>query len=552
MIPVALGVLALGAGCADPEQAAPPGVLTVLQEQQAAWVRNFNPLLSTGGARWPTTAGIYEPLLVYNRAVGEFVPWLASAWEWVEPARTLRLTVRDGVSWSDGAPFSADDVVYTFELLRRFPALDGGGLWTFLDSVTSPEPGVVLVTFQRPYSPGLPLVAHQPIVPRHVWEKVDDPVSFSNPDPVGTGPFTEVQRFDPQVWELGRNPHYWQPDAPAVTTLRFPAVGSNDQALLALVRGEVDWAGSFVPAIDRTYVDRDPEHFHYWFPAVSDTVFLYPQATFAPLDDVRVRRALSLGIDRALLVKVAMHDYAVPSEPTALSDGYRGWRRDDLGGPDSWVRHDPVEAGILLDAAGWPLASDGRRRDVKGKPLVLPIICPAGWSDWVRAGQTISRDLDALGIDAPLQGLDFPAWFDRVSRGDFALSLGWSVSGPTPYPFYRSLMGSGTVKPVGQAAATNWHRYASPAVDPLLAAFEATSDADEQHRLSDQLQALFVEEAPAIPLFPTPAWGEYSTRRFTGFPDAADPYATLSPNAVPDILLVLTRVHPVEAPWEAR
>lgn len=533
--------------CADPPPGAEPGVMTVLQEQQAAWVRNFNPLLATGGARWPTAAGIYEPLLVYNRTTGAFVPWLATDWAWIEPARALRFTVREGVRWSDGTPFDADDVAYTFELLRRFPALDGAGLWSFVEAVTAPDPRTVEVRFQRPYSPGLALVAHQPVVPRHAWEPVADPVAWSNPDPVGTGPFTEVRRFDAQVWELGRNPHYWQPGAPAVEVLRFPAVGSNDQALLALVQGEVDWAGSFVPAIDRTYVARDPEHFRYWFPAVSDTVFLYPQTTAAPLDDDRVRRALSLAIDRALLVKVAMHDYAVPAHPTALSDGYRPWRREDLAGEGSWVRHDPTAAGALLDEAGWPAGPDGRRRDTEGRPLVLPILCPAGWSDWVRAAQVIHHDLDALGVDAPVQGLDFPAWFDRVSRGDFVLSLGWSVSGPTPYPFYRSLMGTGTVRPVGEPSATNWHRHGSPEADRLLAAFEATDDPEAQRALAHALQGVFVDEAPAIPLFPTPSWGEYNGRRFTGFPDADDPYATLSPNAVPDILLVLTRVRPREA-----
>ena len=544
---------ALDVGCADPEPTGDPGVMTVLQEQQAAWIRNFNPLLSTGGARWPTAAGIYEPMLVYNRAVGEFVPWLASAWAWEVPARSMVFTLRQGVLWSDGQPLLAEDVVYTFHLLHAFPALDGAGLWSFVERVEATSASTVQITFQRPYAPGLALVAHQPIVPRHIWEKVDDPVSFSNPDPVGTGPFTEVLRFDQQVWELGKNPHYWQEGVPAVDVLRFPAVGSNDQALLALVRGEVDWAGSFVPAIARTYVGRDPEHFHYWFPAVGDTVFLYPQTTLPALSDVRVRQALSLGVDRELLVKVALHDYAVPSHPSALSDGYRAWRRDDLvpeGG--GWVRHDPTAAAMLLDAAGWPLAADGRRRAADGTGLELPIICPAGWSDWVRAAEVIRRDLDALGIDAPVQGLDFPAWFDRVSRGDFVLSLGWSVSGPTPYAFYRSLLGSGTVKPVGQSAATNWHRYGSAAADALLTAFEATSDPAVQHDLSDQLQARFVAEAPAIPLFPTPAWGEYSSRRFTGFPDAENPYATLSPNAVPDILLVLTRVRPRDAARAAR
>lgn len=538
---ILLGLLL--AACADPEAAAPPGVLTVLQEQQAAWVRNFNPLLATGGARWPTAAGIYEPLLVYNRMSGEWTPWLATEWAWVEPARVLRFRLREGVRWSDGQPFSSADVVYTLELLRRFPALDGAGIWGFLEAVGAPDEHTVELRFQRPYSPGLPLVAHQPVVPRHVWEQVPDPVGFANPEPVGTGPFTEVRRFGPQLFELGRNPHYWQPGLPAVEALRFPAIASNDQALLALIQGEVDWAGSFVPAVERTYVARDPEHFQYWFPAASDTVFLYPQHSTPPLDDVRVRRALSLAVDRELLVKVAMQDYAVPAGPTALSDGYAAWRRDDLGGPQSWVRHDPAAAAALLDEAGWTRGRDGvRERD--GEELSLPILCPAGWSDWVRAARMISGDLRAVGIDAPVQGLDFSAWFDRVSRGEFALSLGWSSSGPTPYPFYRSLMGSATVKPRGTPAGSNWHRHGDPEADLLLAAFEATSDPAEQHTLSDRMQGLFVDRAPAVPLFPTPGWGEANTRRFEGFPSAADPYASLSPNAVPDILLVLTRLRP--------
>ncbi len=103
-------LLAWFIACAPPAET-PPGILVVLQEQQAAWVRNFNPLLATGGARWPTRAGIYEPLAIYNRATAAWTPWLATAWEWEatpdEGAPALRITLRDGVRWSDGAAFSS-------------------------------------------------------------------------------------------------------------------------------------------------------------------------------------------------------------------------------------------------------------------------------------------------------------------------------------------------------------------------------------------------------------------------------------------------------------
>ena len=540
-------LVGLVAACADPPAAHPPGVLTVLQEQQPAWVRNFNPLQAAGGARWPTTAGIYEPMLVYNRLTGTWTPWLATDWTWTVPARSLTMTLRPGVQWSDGTPFRADDVVFTFTLLRDHPALDAAGAWGFLAAVTQPTPDTVRFDFQRPYAPGLAAIAHQPIVPAHRWAEVDDPVTFANPDPVGTGPFTEVTRFDAMIWELGRNPHYWQPGVPAVTALRFPAVGSNDQALLALVQGDVDWAGSFVPAADRTYAARDPEHFHWWFPAVADTVFLYPMTATPPLDDARVRRALSHAIDRDQIVRVALHGYVPPAHPTGLSDGYAGWRID-VSPADDWTRHDPAAAAALLDQAGWTRGADGQRRDAAGQALRVPILVPAGWSDWVRAAQVIARDLDAIGVDAPVQGLDFATWFDRVGRGDFALSLGWSSSGPTPYAFYRSLMGSATRRPLGEPAPSNWHRWSSPAADALLAAFEATSDPDAQQAIAADLQRAFVAAAPALPLFPTPGWGEANTRRFEGFPGPDDPYATLSPNATPDTLLVLTRLRPRAAP----
>ncbi len=533
--------------CAPPAEA-PPGVMVVLQEQQAAWVRNFNPLLVTGGARWPTRAGIYEPLAIYNRATATWTPWLATDWAWEADgdanAPTLRLTLRDGVRWSDGTAFTSADIAATFRLAKEHPALDGGGVWAFLSAVETPDERTVRFRFARPYAPGFATLATQPIVPAHVWDAVADPVAWANPDPVGTGPFTEVRRFDTQVWELGRNPYYWQ-GVPAVEALRFPAISSNDQALLALVQGELDWAGSFVPAVERTYEARDP-HFHAWSPPIGDTVFLYAQQTRAPLGDVRVRRALSRAIDRERIVKVAMHDMTVPSHASALSDGYAAWRRDDL--PDDDVTHDPDGAAALLDAAGWRRGPDGLRRDAAGDTLTLPIVVPAGWSDWVRAAQVVHDGLGDVGIDAPVQGLDFGAWFDRVGRGDFALALGWSVSGDSPYPFYRSLLGSATWVPPGEAAASNWHRARSPAADALLTRFEATTDPAAQRALVDDLQQVFVDALPAVPLFPAPAWGQYNDARFVGFPSAADPYAPLTPNGAPDPLLVLTRLRPRGAP----
>lgn len=538
--------LALGSalGCSGERRELPPGVLVITEgEQTAAFVRNFNPLAEVGDVRWATNRAIYEPLMIFDPLSGAWQPWLATDSTWSADARALTFELRHDVRWSDGEAFDADDVRFTFELLRREPALDLRGVWSHIESIETPDDHAVVFRFARPYVPGFADLAHQPIVAAHIWSEVDDPISFGNEHPVGTGPFTEVRTFQTQVYELGKNPHYWQPGRPAFDAIRFPAFAANDQASLALIRGEVDWAGYFVPVIDRTFVARDPEHHGYWFPLIDGTVFLYPNTRRAPYGDVEVRKALSRAIDRDMVVKVAMHGYTRPADATGLSDAYARWR-DDAVADDDWVEHDPVAAAEALDAAGLRRGKDGWRRLANGDPWRPTIHVPAGFSDWVRAGQVIARNLQAVGVDARLKTYDFGAWFDKIQRGDFELSLGWSEVEPTPYGFYRSMMSPATVLPLDESAAVNWHRFGSPEAGAVLESLEAEFDEDRQRELFAELQRIFSANAPAVPLFPGPLWAEYNSGRFTGFPTEDDPYASPSPNSIPQALMVLTRLEP--------
>ncbi len=529
-----------------PQPADGEAPLTVSIEQQSVWIRNFNPLLPPGRSRWPTRTGVYEPLHIYNPMTGGWTPWLALRHTWSPDLLRLQFALRPDVRWSDGAPFTSADVVYTFELMRQHAALDLAHVWGFVAEVRALDELTVEFRFARPYVPGVEDLAHQPIVARHVWEHVADPLTFANPDPVGTGPFTEVRVFRDQVYELGRNPHYWQPGRPKVASLRFPAYPSNDQANLALVEGEVDWAGNFVPAVDRTFVARDPAHHQAWSPLVGNMVMLYANTARPPLDDARVRMALSMAIDRARLVDVAMYGMTRPADATGLTDGYPAWH-DPAAGDAPWVHHDLAAAERLLDEAGCPRGDDGVRRGPDGRALAFDIEVVAGWSDWVRAAQLIARDLARLGVDAHLRVYDHGAWMSRLQEGSFSLSVGYSLDGPTPYRFYRWTMGSATVQPLGELAPGNWHRFGDAEADALLARFERAETVDAQRALGVQLQRRFAATAPAIPLFANPLWGELSTRRFLGFPDAAHPFARLSPHAEPDALLVLTALEPRRA-----
>lgn len=553
MRPMPLRVLAvtllsagLISGCSGRRTALPRDVVVVSVEQQASWVRNFNPLTTATAARWPTLAGIYEPLFVFNSITGQMIPWLATGTAWRDGGMVLRISTRPAVRWSDGKPYSAADVAFTFGLLKKYPALDRRGVWAFLDRVDAVSDSVVEFRFQRVFIPGADEIGAQQIVPQHIWKDVKDPITFPNEHPVATGPFTEIRTFQNQVYEVGRNPDYWQKGLPKVDALRFPAYPSNDRANMAMVFDEADWAGNFVPAIDRVFVSRAPKNHGYWFPPTGSCVFLYANTRRTPFDDPNVRKALSMAIDRDLLLDVALFRYSRAADATGLSDSYNLWRDSAAVAAGDWVRHDLVRASAMLDAAGYRKSPAGKRLLKNGKPWTYDVLVVSGWSDWVRAAQVIVRGLRELGIDANVRTYDFSAWFQRVQEGDFDLSLGWSFDGPTPYTFYRWLMSTATVKPKGQASMGNWHRYGSEAADKALTAFEHASDPAEQKRLCAQMQRVFVAQAPAIPLYPGPSWAEYNTGRFNGFPSAKNAYADASPNKFDrgEVLLVLTSLSP--------
>ncbi|MAJ43770.1 MAG: peptide ABC transporter substrate-binding protein [Candidatus Marinimicrobia bacterium] len=520
--------------------------LVISQEQRASWSRNFNPLQPGSMARFPTSAGIYEPLMIYNSMKGEYIPWLATNHYWNDSNDILTLDIRKDVNWSDGEIFSASDVLFTFKLLKSNPALDTRAIWSYLKDVILINDYEIQIVFSSVYVPGLDAIAGQTIVPQHIWTEIDDPVKFTNPNPVGTGPFTEIIKFQNQVWELGKNPNYWQTGKPKVEKLVFPAFPTNTQATYAITNGEVDWAGSFIPDIDQVYVRKDPENHHYWFPSTGGSIFLYPNHNNQHLKNDKFRKAISHAINREQIVKIAMNDYTVPAHITALSEVMNDWKGNTAKYED-WTEFDINKSINFLNELGYKInPKTNLITDEDNNTIPFEIIVVSGWSDWLRAGQIISRNLKEIGIDANVRTYDFGAWFDRLRTGQFDLAIAWAEKGNTPYNMYRGLMASEYVKPVGESSDLNWHRYGNKNVDLLCEKFIKTSNEKEIRDIILDMQKIFIENIPAIPLFAEPNWGQYNSTRFTNFPNKDNPYAALSPNNMPEALLVLVELEPVK------
>ena len=201
-----------------------------------SFVRNFNPFASRPLA--PTVAGIYESLMIYSTMKGELVPWLADKYEWSADNKTLTFTLHNGVKWSDGQPFTANDVAFTFNLIKNKTGLQGPGLQAmgasgYINSVAAQGDNTVVFTFKQVNTPGLYDIIQQNIVPQHIWKDVADPAKFTNDNPVGTGPFTQVTFFQNQAYQVDKNPNYWQAGKPYFNGIRVTAYASNEAQVVA-------------------------------------------------------------------------------------------------------------------------------------------------------------------------------------------------------------------------------------------------------------------------------------------------------------------------------
>src|SRR6266567_1134786 len=162
--------------------------VTISNEQGTTWTCGFNPFNSS--VNFLSAGTVYEELTFVNGLKsGQTTDWLASSYKWSNGNKTLTVTIRPGVKWSDGKPLTAGDVLFTFNLLKAHPGLDLNASWSILKDVKRSGDKVTF-DFKDSAVPYFYYIAGQtPIVPQHVWASISNPVTFKDTHPVGTGPF---------------------------------------------------------------------------------------------------------------------------------------------------------------------------------------------------------------------------------------------------------------------------------------------------------------------------------------------------------------------------
>jgi peptide/nickel transport system substrate-binding protein len=539
----ALGVSAL-AGCSaggGSDDGAGSASLTIAKPDGAITTESNNPFVGDSAAsKYGYAKVVFETLALVNQTGDRgTTPWLAESLEWNDDYTQLTVVPRKDVTWSDGEPFTADDIVFSFET-ASIPALDTAGLKFEGAEVDGDK---VVLSFGDSKYVNQARVLHVPIVPKHIWEKFEDPATdpVKGDDLVGTGPYA-MANWSTESVTLDARDDYWGGDL-AVPELHYVSYGDNTALTTALANGDADWAQAFIPQIEEQFLSADPEHNKFLASPTTGSATLFMNLQQKPFDDPAFRQALAWVIDRDAYVDIAREGASEPVwSVTGLSSILEDEIQPEFEGVDYKV--DAEKARDLLETAGYTWKDDALI-DPDGAPVSFTLSVPSGWSDWNTAQELIAEDVkDSIGAEVKIDMPDWGGWADPRDNGTFSAIIHWLEDSGTAYGLYTSTMDPRWISPEGKAGF-NFGRFDDPEATAALNTYANASSDEERTTAIDTLQTIFSEQVPAIPLGAHPLLGEFNTRNYVGWPSEDDTYASADPTQ-PNIVQILTKLKPAE------
>jgi peptide/nickel transport system substrate-binding protein len=484
---------------------------------------------------------IHAPLVRLNRVTDQPEPWLAEKWTVSPDGRTITLTLRDGVTFSDGQPLTSEDVVFTFKalyddrsasVLKTGVQVDGQNLL-----VTAPDPRTVVVRMASAFAPGVAMLDNVPIYPKHLLQAALDAGTFAKQWTVttppsamaGLGPFVLTEYVPGQRLVFARNPHYWRKDAsgtalPYLDRLTITVVQTQDAEMLGLQAGSIDlMTQADVRAEDIASLRRlrdqgtvqlaepgvgvDPDAF--WF-NLTPAAIARNEKTRPYLSRPEFRQAISCAVDRAAIADTLYLGAAMPVYGP-VTPGNRTWYSSAAPA----CAHDLGRARALLAGLGLTDRNgDGMLEDAAGQPVRFSVLSQAGHIR-ARTAAMVQAQLKAAGIALDLVELDPKSIFGRFAAGDYdSIYYGFQASALDPamnLDFWLS-SGSNHVWNADQKTpATPWEAQ----VDGLMAEMAAAPALAERQRLFAEVQRLFGENLPAL-YFVAPTVTVATSRRVGG------------------------------------
>ena len=453
--------------------------------------RYTNPILET---RFAVAGGlIFEGLLGVDAKLDPAYR-LAESYKFSDDGRVITFKLRPGAVWSDGEKVTSEDVKFTFDAVRNTTAATlWKGYMAPVIKLETPDDATVVVTYAEPYAPAL-VTWTMPILPKHVYGGGDLLQSPGNSAPIGSGPFKLTR------WEQGKrmlleaNDKWWY-GRPNLDSIELVFGIGDGEMMDSLRKGVIDWApirdvddwqAAQAGDFRADYEESD---------VVEPVIRLIAWNTQKPpLDDKRVRQALTLGMNR----------------PRVIDDVMLG-QAQELSGPFF-----PSMFGADPSIAPWPfdldkakaLLADAKVAGDKAKRVPLDIIAIESQGGPI-TNQTFAifkHDLEQLGFDAKLELLPAREYFDRLAKRDYDGDyFGWLPDIPDPDPY--ALLHSSQISTGGP----NYAAYANKDVDQLLEQARHTADKAQRKQLYAKIHKIVADELPYTPLYAP--YGHYAWSR---------------------------------------
>jgi peptide/nickel transport system substrate-binding protein len=501
------------------------GTLVMESSPESTITQDFNPFVPTAAPQGMGATGlIYEPLLQFDLAAPpKYYNWLATAYTWGAGGKSITFTIRQGVKWNNGKPMTPADVAFTYNLVKANTAINLAGLQI---SSVSTSGNTVTLTFPSAQYTNLQQIAGVPILPKSQWGSAGSPASYSDPSPVGTGPY-KLGSFTPQGFTLVKNPSYWQASLAKVAKVYFPVYTSNTGALSALFTGKIDWTGNFIPGLQKNFVSTAPQFHHFW-EAPGSTNALMPNLHKWPTNQLPVRQAISAAINRNLLASEGEAGLENPvTNATGLTLPTFGAWSGPVASKTVSATGSAAAAANILTKAGYKKNSAGFYA-LNGKEVDVTLVSPSAYTDYAAVGAMVAQELKSAGINANFQGLTVTAWNADMANGNFELAEHWSNNGLTPYNLYDNWLNSSLA--TGNNATGDYERLANPAIDAALAKLAGDQTVEQQTADLVPIETYVAENLPVIPVTTASEWFEYNSERFVGWPTQQNPYETGQPS----------------------
>ena len=445
--------------------------------------RRLNPVIANDSASGSINDQVFNGLVKYDKDI-RLVGDLAERWDVSADGKTITFHIRRGVKWHDGAEFTADDCLFTYQKL-----IDPKVVTPYSSSYMDVKKAEVVdrytfrVSYKEPFSPALESWAIG-MIPKHLLEGKDINTDAFNRKPIGTGPYKLREWIAGQKIVLDANDQYFE-GRPNINQFIYRIITDSSTMFQELLSGGVDMMGltplQYLRKSETRRIRQNYRKFRY--PANAYTYMGYNLRN--PLfGDVKVRQALSCAINRQSIIDGILLGLG---KPCTGPFSYVSWAYNPSA---KSYPHDPERAKKLLAEAGWKDRNSSGILEKDGKPFRFTILTNLGNNERIHTAEIIQQNLKAVGIDVSIRVMEWQAFLEQIDNRSFdAIILGWGMGrDPDIYDIWHSSKTKkGEYKFIG---------YKNAEVDRLLVEGRRTFDIEKRKKIYYRIQEILAEEQP--------------------------------------------------------